>query len=130
MSAVKTPNLEEAKLNGIAPRENLEDLKKEAVFIENETRFFIRLLNQSKSYSSELKKKQINELLSNFDEFLHSDQKEIKTALNGNGSQETLESEKEVSHLRQIWFSVQKKFRELKRSAMTLIEDFFVVKFE
>ncbi len=125
-------NFQVGATSEIAPRfaDKLNEMSREAGYVKEESRFFIRLLNQSKYYSEQNKKKEIESLAKNFDAFLSDDQKNMEQLIKGELKTSTQKDDQSVIAVNQKWHSFTKKFRKLKGNAMALLGDFFVVRFE
>ena len=114
----------------IGNKDRLHELHREALFVREESHFFIRLLDQSGQYSSRKKRSEIDQLRQEFSEFLSQDQTDMERMLKNELDSAFLPEERPTTGILQQWKTFGEKFRKLKNNAMVVIGDFFVVRFQ
>ena len=110
--------------------DKLHELHREAGYVREESRFFLRLLNQSKHYSGQQKQQEICKLAKNFNDFLANDQTNMEQMLQSELDPARLPEDRLATNVNHHWKTFKDKFRKLKDNAMTVIGDFFVVRFQ
>ena len=99
-------------------------MQDEMELVNKEGRFFIKMLKQSIFYSNGNRKQDIQELTSQFENFLINDQKDLDSLIAQEGQKKD-----GMNGIEQKWTNFRLKFNDLKKHAMNVLGDFFTVRF-